>query len=77
MTARLVHLSVCLGYRGKRVAVIVSAESWQMAEAMAESMPNRFGYCGNASWDEAIERCKAMENDSPGAWGILPEAVQS
>ena len=77
MTARrLVHLTVCIGPRGKRCAFVLSAETWAKAEAYAESFPNRFGYRGNDSFSEAVDRCAAMEADAPGAWGILPAYAQ-
>ena len=68
----LVHLTVCVGVRGKRCAFVISADSWANAESFAETFPNRFGYRGNATFSEAVNRCSAMEADAPGAWGVMP-----
>lgn len=65
------HLSVCIERGGKRDAFIVSAQTETQAVKWAEEIKPRIGYSGNKSFSEAVDRCSAMIEDRPGAWGIL------
>jgi len=65
----MTHISVCTERNGKREAFILSAETEDKAVRWAETFSGRIGYVGNTDFQEAVRRCVAMENNTPGAWG--------
>lgn len=66
------HLTVCVTTKaGDRDAFIISAATEAAAVSYAETFRNRIGYCGNASFAEAVTRCGLMQRNEPGGWGTV------
>lgn len=63
------YLAICVNTRYGRAGFVLSGSNESQVLNWAGSTPNRIGYVGCDSLQEAVTRAGMMERDVPGAWG--------